>query len=46
MLLIMCRILSNVKGKKYVCRQNLPYDGGSKAEVTCSIATQITAMEI
>lgn len=46
MLLIMCHILSNVKGKKYVSRQNLHYDGGSKAEVTYSHATQIATMEI
>lgn len=46
MLLIMCHILSNVQGEKYVSRQNLHYDGGSKAEVTYSYATQIATMEI
>lgn len=46
MLLIMCHILNNVKGKKYISRQNLHYDGGSKAEFTCSYTTQIAAMEI
>lgn len=46
MLLIMCHILNNVKEKKYISRQNLHYDEESKAEVTCSCATQITAVEI
>lgn len=41
MLLIMCHILSNVQGEKYVSRQNLHYDGGSKAEVTYSYATKL-----
>lgn len=44
--LIMCHILNNAKRKKYVSRQNLHYDGESKAEVTCSYAIQITAVEI
>lgn len=34
------------RGKKYVSRQNLHYDGGSKIEVTRSYAIQITAVEI
>lgn len=34
------------RGKKYVSRQNLHYDGGSKIEVTHSYAIQITAVEI
>lgn len=42
----MCHILNNVKVEKYLSRQNLHYDGGSEAEVTCPYATQITAMEI
>lgn len=42
----MCHISNNAKGKMYVSRQNLRYDGGSKAEVTCSYAILITAVEI
>lgn len=45
-LLIMCHISNNAQGKKYVSRQYLHYDGGSKAEVTSSYAIQITAVEI
>lgn len=45
MLLIMCRILNNVKGKSMFLGKNLRYDGETKAEVTCSYAIQITAVE-
>lgn len=42
----MCHISNNGKEKKYVLGKIFHNDGGSKAEVTCSYAIQIIAVEI